>query len=107
MKYFILILFSVFSFLGCNSQEQMDPNYQLLKVPETLDFLEKVDPLILDVRTEGEFLSGYIPGATLIPVQELPSRWEELLPYQNRGVFVYCRQSSGGSTPGKGFCPHW
>lgn len=34
---------------------------------------------ILDVRTEGEFLSHRIPGATLVPLHELVERLDEVL----------------------------
>jgi rhodanese-related sulfurtransferase len=37
-------------------------------------------PLLLDVRTPGEFLSHHIPGALLIPVDELNRRYQELDP---------------------------
>jgi rhodanese-related sulfurtransferase len=33
---------------------------------------------ILDVRTEPEYTSHRLPGAVLIPVQELDRRWSEL-----------------------------
>ena len=31
-------------------------------------------PLLLDVRTPEEFAAGHVPGATLVPVQELEAR---------------------------------
>lgn len=34
---------------------------------------------ILDVRTEGEFFSHRIPGATLVPLHELVERIDEVL----------------------------
>lgn len=37
-------------------------------------------PLLLDVRTPGEFARRRIPGAVLIPVNELPRRYQELDP---------------------------
>ena len=47
-------------------------------------------PLLLDVRTPEEFAQGHVPGATLVPVQELESRLRELEPYKQRGVVAYC-----------------
>lgn len=43
---------------------------------------------LLDVRTQPEHDSHRLPGATLIPVQELMSRVAELDPSQR--WFVYC-----------------
>ncbi len=44
--------------------------------------------LLLDVRSEGEFRSGAIPGAKNIPVQSLGGRLKEL--DKARPVVVYC-----------------
>lgn len=44
--------------------------------------------LLLDVRTQGEFASGALPGATNIPVQELARRVGEVP--KARPVVVYC-----------------
>lgn len=46
-------------------------------------------PIVLDVRTAEEFAAGHVPGAVLIPYDELPSRLGEL--DRSRWVLVYCR----------------
>jgi rhodanese-related sulfurtransferase len=47
-------------------------------------------PLLLDVRTPEEFAAGHVPGATLVPIQELEARVGELAAYEERGVVAYC-----------------
>ncbi|MCP5058639.1 MAG: rhodanese-like domain-containing protein [bacterium] len=47
-------------------------------------------PLLLDVRTPEEFSGGHIPGALLIPIDELPNRLDELAAFKERGVVAYC-----------------
>jgi rhodanese-related sulfurtransferase len=47
-------------------------------------------PLLLDVRTPEEFAQGHVPGATLVPVQELEAHFAELDAYRARGVVTYC-----------------
>jgi phage shock protein E len=47
--------------------------------------------LILDVRTQGEFDSGHVPGAMNIPHDELSSRLAELDSEKGEPVVVYCR----------------
>jgi phage shock protein E len=48
-------------------------------------------PLILDVRTAEEFKSGHVPGAILVPVDELPDRLDILREIKKeREVVVYC-----------------
>lgn len=54
--------------------------------------------VILDVRTKVEYDSGHIPGAILIPAQQLASRIDELEKNINSPVLVYC--ASGGRSPG-------
>jgi len=49
-------------------------------------------PVLLDVRTPAEFQKGHIPGALLVPVDELASRLEELRPFETRGVVTYCER---------------
>lgn len=44
---------------------------------------------IVDVRTPQETSRGIIPGALLIPVQELEQRWREI-PKDGKEVLVYC-----------------
>lgn len=45
--------------------------------------------VLLDVRTQGEWDSGHIEGAKLLPVQELGSRMSEV-GSKDQPVVVYC-----------------
>jgi rhodanese-related sulfurtransferase len=47
-------------------------------------------PLILDVRTEQEFLDGHIPGARLIPHDKLGNYMDSLSDHKDAPVLVYC-----------------
>lgn len=47
---------------------------------------------IVDVRTIGEFRSGHIPGAKLIPLGELANRLSEIP--KNQPVVTVCRSGS-------------
>ena len=51
---------------------------------------ESSAPLILDVRTPGEFARGRVPGAINIPHTDLASRLDELTQHKGREVAVYC-----------------
>ena len=68
------------------------------KVPEILPAdVEKnmqgpTPPYILVVRTVGEFRSGHIPGAQLIPLGELGRRHAELP--KDRMIITVCRSGS-------------
>lgn len=48
-------------------------------------------PLVLDVRTPAEFADGHIPGALLIPHDQLEQRLVELDGAREREIVLYCR----------------
>lgn len=50
-----------------------------------------VNPLILDVRTAGEFDAGHVPGAINIPYDQLAAHAEQLPQDKNARLVVYCR----------------
>ncbi|PIQ38048.1 MAG: sulfurtransferase [Lysobacterales bacterium CG17_big_fil_post_rev_8_21_14_2_50_64_11] len=45
-------------------------------------------PLVLDVRSQAEFDAGHVPGAVLIPHDQLAERLDEVP--ADRDVVVYC-----------------
>ncbi len=47
---------------------------------------------LIDVRQPGEYEKGHIPGSTLIPLGELPSRLTELDP--SKPTIAYCRSGA-------------
>jgi len=50
------------------------------------------DPFILDVREPNEYQINRIPGSTLIPLGELPRRYQELDP--DRSIVALCKMGS-------------
>jgi phage shock protein E len=48
-------------------------------------------PVYLDVRTAGEHAAGHVAGTVHIPLDQLEERWQELAPYRDRDMVVYCR----------------
>ena len=51
----------------------------------------EADVCILDVRSKEEFDSGHIPKAMNINYTEISSRLDELNPYRNHKIVLYCR----------------
>lgn len=49
-------------------------------------------PLLLDVRSPEEFAKGHLPGAVLIPHDQLADRLDEI--DRDRWVLVYCRSGA-------------
>lgn len=63
--------------------------------------MQKANALLLDVRTKGEYKEGHIKDATLIPVQELENRINELADYKNKPIYVYCRSGNRSTVASK------
>ncbi|MFT4924835.1 MAG: phage shock protein E [Phenylobacterium sp.] len=63
---------------------------------EALQKLLKSDhkPLVVDVRTEGEYAKGHIPGAINIPHKKLKKRLAELKDVKNKQVILYCHSGT-------------
>jgi rhodanese-related sulfurtransferase len=57
---------------------------------EAFDFIEQVEPFILDVRRQDEYDAGHIEGAYLIPLAQLDGRIAELPQDLNAPFLVYC-----------------
>lgn len=49
---------------------------------------------VIDVREQDEWDAGHVPGATLLPVGEVPSRIAEVVPDRDTPLLLHCR--SGG-----------
>ena len=47
--------------------------------------------IILDTRAQEEYDEGHIPGAILIPHDEITEKAEEILTDKNQLILVYCR----------------
>lgn len=47
-------------------------------------------PRLLDVRQPDEFALVSLPGAVLIPLNELPQRVDEIADWKDQEVVVYC-----------------
>ncbi len=43
---------------------------------------------------ETEYYSGYLPGATLIPLQQLADRFSEIRDYKDKEILIYCRSGN-------------
>lgn len=47
-------------------------------------------PVVLDVRSEQEFVEGHIPGAINIPYRQIPDRLDEIDEFRSQEIVVYC-----------------
>lgn len=54
--------------------------------------------ILLDVRTNEEYLERHIPGSTLIPLDVLSKEASKKLPDKNAQIIVYCRSGNRSAT---------
>ena len=71
-----------------------EARYKELTTAEAKTFIEKNNPLILDVRPPREYYSGHLPGAMLIPLQQLAERIPEIESYKNKEILIYGRSGN-------------
>ena len=101
-KYFIMliILLAVTLLAGCSSQPQAsgddmqeeEINYQNIAPAEAKNRLANEEGIILlDVRTEQEYVENHIPNSLLIPVEVLEKGATTKLPDKYAIIFIYCR----------------
>ena len=61
--------------------------------------LQSGDPLVLlDVRTAEEYSDKHIPGAVLLPNEEIGDTAPALLPVKDAEIIVYCRSGNRSKT---------
>ena len=94
MKRLLLIILSALMLTACgqtegNAQEAIYVNINAQQAKEIMDSREGY--IILDTRTQEEYDEGHIPGAILIPYDEILQRAEETLPNKDQLILVYCR----------------
>ena len=84
----IAVLLSVFIAISCSGS---DTGNGVMTQSALLDRLDDADaPLVLDVRTTGEYQRGHVPGAVNIPYQQIGARLSELGEANGRDIVVYC-----------------
>ena len=100
MKKIIPILLMMTLLLtGCTSPapEPASPinTYRRISMQEAVEMMEKEDDyIILDVRTEQEYIAGHIPCAIVIPNETIGTEEIVQLPDKDQLIMVYCRSGN-------------
>ena len=106
MKRFTLVLiaflvasgaFATTEQFGAIIDEASQTSWLQISVDDAFDFVEQVEPFLLDVRRQDEFDLGYIDFAVLIPVTELANRLGELPENKDTPMIIYCAAGVRGN----------
>lgn len=65
--------------------------YHKITAEEAKEMMEDGDVTIVDVRRSDEYEAGHIPGAILIPNEDISAQRPEALPQLDATLLVYCR----------------
>ena len=94
MKKLILIILAMLGLTACgqdteNIQEAVYVNITAQQSKKIMD--TQKDYVILDTRTQEEYEESRIPGAILIPYDEILDKAEGVLTDKDQLILVYCR----------------
>lgn len=95
--YLVLIILAILAgtvvFAFSRPQEAVLAGGGMISASDAQKLLEQdATAVILDVRTADEFASGHIPGAKLLPYDEIDAnRAAMLIPAKDAPVVLYCR----------------
>ena len=99
MKRIVMLFLSLLLLLtGCGGNAA-DGSYQQITQEEAKEMMDTQEVIILDVREQGEYDSGHIPGAVLLPVGTInEDTAAEVIPEKDSTVLVYCRSGNRSKT---------
>ena len=103
-KRIVMVSVAAVAIFGCNRQNVIpQPNndaktadeevlYRQISQDEAQRIMnEETGYIILDVRTQGEYNGGHIPGAICIPNETIDEHVLTQLPDRSQMILVYCR----------------
>lgn len=90
----IVVLVGLLLLVGCSapSEDTITPNKIDAKTAKSMMNEEGV--LIVDVRTEAEYNEGHVPGAILLPHDQILGGELGLLPDKEQTLLLYCRSGN-------------
>ena len=91
----VIMVVLVIVIFGNSSEDLVSTLPLAVSVEEAYSYRED-GAFILDVRTQQEWDAGHIPGAILIPLDELPNRLNEVP--ENMEIVVVCRSGNRSGT---------
>ena len=94
MKKLIFLLLAVMILTACGQAKENDQGvvYVNITAEEAKQIMDSEEGyIILDAREQDEYDAGHIPGAIVIPHEEIADKAEEMLTDKDQLILVYCR----------------
>ena len=94
MRKMLFVMLAMLLLTACgqtteNKQEAVYMNITAQEAKEIMDTQEGF--IILDTRTQEEYDTGHIPGAIVLPYDEVLEKAEGILTDKDQLILVYCR----------------
>lgn len=94
----LILVLGILILSGCTSvktDEKTSNAFEQITADEAKAIMDSEESyVILDVRTKGEYDSGHIEGAILIPDYEVGTKAESVLSDKDELILVYCRSGN-------------
>lgn len=68
--------------------------FKLVSAPEAISLINRENAVVIDTRNQGEFNSGHISDAILIPLPDIKDNTEKLKKYEGRPLLFYCKSGA-------------
>ena len=102
MKKILLVFLMIVAMLASGCAANQEPGTDtdatgviMINAEDAKGRLDSEEGIILvDVRTPEEFRDGHIPGAILLPVDEISTNAETVIPDKEATYFIYCRSGN-------------
>lgn len=95
MRKVVVIILSMLLLAACGQikeEQKKEAVYVNITAQEAKKIMDSQEGyIILDTRTQEEYDSGHIPGAILIPYDEVLEKAEGILTDKDQLILVYCR----------------
>ena len=84
-----------------NVVDYRQAHYREVASKDAAELIRNIAPLVLDVRTPGEYSRGHLRDSVLIPLQQLQARWPEIAGHRDKDVLIYCATGNRSTVAAK------
>ena len=92
MKKLVFIILAMLFLTACGQNKEQEAAYMNITAEQAKNIMDSQEGyVILDTRTQEEYEESHIPGAILIPHDQILEKAESVLIDKNQLILVYCR----------------